>query len=40
MKVFKATRSDMTCAMGNGTFRYQLGIPAVAEGLGCMPASM
>nr|WP_300809236.1 hypothetical protein [uncultured Acetatifactor sp.] len=35
MKVFKATRSDMTCTMGNGTFRYQLGIPAVADGSKC-----
>lgn len=35
MKVFKATRSDMTCFMGNGTFRYQLGIPAVADGSKC-----
>ena len=32
MKVFKATRSDMTCRMGNGIFRYQLGVQAVADG--------
>lgn len=35
MKVFKATRSDMTCTMGSGTFRYQLGVPAVADGSKC-----
>ena len=35
MKVFKATRSDMTCRMGNGIFRYQLGVQAVADGSKC-----
>lgn len=35
MKVFKATCSDMTCHMGNGIFRYQLGVPAVADGSKC-----
>lgn len=33
--VFKATCSDMTCTLGSGTFRYQLGVPATAEGSKC-----
>lgn len=35
MTVFKATRADMSCTMGNGTFQYQLGVPAVADGSRC-----
>lgn len=35
MTVFKATRSDMSCTMGEGTFRYQLGVPASADGSKC-----
>ena len=35
MTVFKATRSDMTCTMGSGVFRYQLGEPAAADGSRC-----
>lgn len=33
--VFKATRSDMTCTMGSGTFQYQLGVPATADSSKC-----
>ena len=45
MIVFKVTNNDMTCTMGQGTFQYQLGVPATAERSnvptpGYMPASM
>ena len=30
MLVYKATREDMTCTMGHGTFQYQLNVPAYA----------
>lgn len=35
MRVFKATDKDMTCHLGKGSFRYQLGIPAFADGSKC-----
>lgn len=35
MIVYKATNNDMTCTMGHGTFRYQLGVPAVADRSKC-----
>lgn len=35
MIVYKATNNDMTCTMGHGRFRYQLGIPAVADQSKC-----
>ena len=28
MIVYKATNNDMTCTMGQGTFQYELGVPA------------
>lgn len=31
MTVYKATNADMVCTMGNGKFRYSLGVPAVAD---------
>ena len=35
MIVFKATNNDMTCTMGQGTFQYELGVPATAEKSKC-----
>lgn len=35
MKVYKATKKDMTCSMGAGIFQYHLGIPAKAEESKC-----
>ena len=35
MLVYKATKADMTCTMGNGTFQYVLGIPAHADSTKC-----
>lgn len=35
MKVFKATREDMTCDMGQGTFRYELGKTYTAVNAKC-----
>lgn len=35
MKVYKATDSDMSCHMGHGIFRYQLGVPAAAQASQC-----
>ena len=35
MIVYKATNNDMTCTMGQGTFQYQLGVPATAEKSKC-----
>lgn len=35
MLVYKATREDMTCTMGHGTFQYQLNVPAYAGGTKC-----
>lgn len=35
MKVFKATRADMACTMGKGTFQYELGKTYTAEGCRC-----
>ena len=35
MKVFKATHADMSCSMGAGTFRYELGKTYTAAGCKC-----
>ncbi len=35
MTVFKATRADMSCTMGNGVFQYRLGVPARADRSRC-----
>lgn len=35
MLVYKATREDMTCTMGHGTFQYQLNVPAYAVSTKC-----
>ena len=35
MKVFKATKADMTCTMGRGVFRYELGKTYTAEECKC-----
>ena len=35
MRVFKATRQDMTCTMGQGRFQYEIGVPALAEKSQC-----
>lgn len=35
MTVFKATRGDLSCTMGKGTFFYRLGVPATAEHSAC-----
>ena len=35
MLVYKATKADMTCTMGDGTFQYALGIPAHADSTKC-----
>ena len=35
MKVFKATHADMSCSMGTGTFRYELGKTYTAAGCKC-----
>lgn len=35
MKVFKATREDMTCTRGKGRFQYRLGIPSHAKASKC-----
>lgn len=35
MTVYKATNADMVCTMGNGAFRYSLGVPAVADRSEC-----
>lgn len=35
MTVYKATNADMDCTMGDGTFRYSLGVPAVADRSEC-----
>lgn len=40
MIVFKATNNDMTCTMGQGTFQYQLGVPATAERSKCADSGL
>ena len=35
MLVYKATKADMTCTMGNGTFQYKLNVPAHADSTKC-----
>lgn len=35
MKVYKATRADMSCTMGQGVFTYEIGEPAVADQSKC-----
>lgn len=35
MTVYKATRRDMTCTMGQGRFTYRVGIPAAAASSKC-----
>lgn len=35
MRVYKATKADLTCTMGHGTFQYELGIPAHADSTKC-----
>lgn len=35
MTVYKATNADMECTMGDGKFRYSLGVPAVADRSKC-----
>lgn len=35
MRVYKATKADMTCTMGQGTFQYELEIPAHADSAKC-----
>ena len=35
MIVYKATNNDMTCTMGQGTFQYELGVPATVEKSKC-----
>lgn len=35
MKVFKATDGTMECTMGQGIFRYELGVPVTAESSKC-----
>lgn len=40
MIVYKATNNDMTCTMGQGTFQYQLGVPATAERSKCADSGL
>lgn len=40
MTVFKATRGDMSCTMGKGTFFYHLGVPATADRSRCGGAGL
>lgn len=35
MLVYKATKADMTCTMGDGTFQYKLNVPAHADSTKC-----
>lgn len=35
MLVYKATKGDMTCTMGDGTFQYMLNVPAHADSTKC-----
>lgn len=35
MRVYKATRADMTCTSGRGKFQYALNVPATAEESKC-----
>ena len=35
MTVFKATKGDLSCTMGKGTFFYHLGVPATADSSAC-----
>ena len=35
MLVYKATKADMTCTMGDGNFQYKLNVPAHADSTKC-----
>lgn len=35
MRVYKATKNDMTCMMGRGIFQYELNVPAYADSAKC-----